>query len=187
MFSFFSKTGEFFNRITTLIHIFKYLSYHKQIILLLVGGIFESGISLLALGQTLGSLSQLFTYFILAALVAIISDILILNTFRFIFHKYRQKAVDKSQDSNFISFFKRHSRLSITFYRFVPFGRIPFLATASVTATTKDFMIFSTLGAILWSFVWMYIGYNALSKLYIIKLWNIIIRFYTAIKLRIIS
>lgn len=151
--------------------IFRYRSIlrYRKIFLIFLACIGESGVSLIGLGKILDTVSEFFIYSFASSILATFVDFSIMLTFRKIFKSYSERI--SGRESRFMSFCRKHSTLGTMFYRFIPFSRMPFLATASVVIDIKKFIFTNFLGAILWSVFWTYVGYNSLGKILIDKIY----------------
>lgn len=163
-------TSGIFDRIITLLETFKFVIKYKKAILLLLGCFFQSGVSLIALGKLI-LFSEFMYYTIATAFITTIFDLVIILIFKKILKSYSQKVVN-SPESRLMLFCKHHSTLGTIFYRFIPFSRIPFLATSSVVINIKNVLFPNFIGGILWSFCWIYIGHNRLSKIIMSRLYS---------------
>jgi membrane protein DedA with SNARE-associated domain len=159
-----------FLRIILLLFRYRSVLQYRKFIVVFIACFGESGVSLIGLGKMISSSEEFITYLLVCTVLATLADFIIMITFHKVLKNYSAQKTEK--ESRFMSFCRKHSTLGTILYRFVPFARMPFLATASVAIKIKDFIIPNFIGSMLWCLVWTYIGYNSLSKIVFNKIYS---------------
>ena len=152
---------EFWYKILSALKVLSFVWKYKKLILICGGCIFESSASIIGLGAVLENFKEYFFFVVCTSIFATFVDITMMEIIsRFFKNKYK----NPEEEGKFLKFCRKHFFLGTLFYRFVPFGRVPFLISAAAVVPVQNFVLPNLMGAFIWSVAWISIGYNNIIR-----------------------